>query len=185
MQSKTPNSINILQFCMKKVIFFVCVLLTLSCQDKPKEYSQEQLERIQVIKDSLSENISKRINDELSRDTAGLYLSPIKIVSYKIVESESGRYRNVRLTYKNVSKQKISAIKFSWSGVDAFGDPADLGNSFIKGYGGGFTDDPLSPGKSETSTWEILSRNARKIIFAWPTEVAFDDGTKWELKSDK
>jgi hypothetical protein len=115
-------------------------------------------------------------------DTAGLYLAPVKVLSSRLVQREYSSYKDIRLTYKNVSGKRISAIRFRWYGKTAFNDPADMGNSFQEGFGGGFDDDPLGIGKSTTSEWSILSKNAKKVVLAWPTEVAFEDGTKWELK---
>jgi len=85
------------------------------------------------------------------------------------------------LTYKNVSGKKIEAIRFRWYGEDAFGDPADMGGLFNDGTGGGFDDDPLRPGQTRTSSWDILSSRGKKVKKAWAYEVAFSDGTKWEL----
>jgi hypothetical protein len=60
--------------------------------------------------------------------------------------------------------------------------PADMGSSGLtKGYGGGFDDDPLNPGKSRTSQWSILSGDAKKVVLAWPYEIAFSDGSKWKV----
>jgi hypothetical protein len=72
-------------------------------------------------------------------------------------------------------------MKFAWKGENAFLEPADMGSTYIKGYGGGFDDSTLSPGKTITSTWIILSKDA-KTIDAWPTEVVFQDNTKWLLE---
>lgn len=55
-----------------------------------------------------------------------------------------------------------------------------MGTSMIKGLGGGYTDDILSPGKTDDGEWGILSRDAKKVVAAWVTEVVFEDGTKWK-----
>jgi hypothetical protein len=166
-------------------LVFICFayLLIISCNNTSQEISVEEKLKAIAIKDSIVEDIRKKANDNVFGDTVGLSKSPIKILSYKIVESEGGNYRNIRLSYKNISDKKITAIKFRWKGVDAFGEPADLGNSFAEGYGGGFTDEILRPGKSESGTWEILSRNAKKVTLAWPVEVVFEDGSKWKLNN--
>ena len=70
-----------------------------------------------------------------------------------------------------------------WKGTNAFGEPADLGNSYATGYGGGFTDNELDPGKSSSGVWEILSRDAKELTLAWPIEVIFFDKTNWKLKN--
>jgi len=66
---------------------------------------------------------------------------------------------------------------------DAFGEPADMGYGIVEGFGGGFSDDALGAGKARTGTWEILSSRAKKIILAWPTEVIFSDGIKWDIRN--
>lgn len=150
-------------------------------------------------KDSLENNIAKMINDlpnnieqsvakvreekngvEAKYDTGGLYLAPIKVVSAKFVEKEYSNYKDVALRYKNVSNKIISAVKFKWYGENAFSEPADMGG-LREGWGGGFTDDALRPGKTDYGEWSILSKDGKKILIAYPYEVVFKDGTKWEL----
>jgi len=100
---------------------------------------------------------------------------PVKILSSRPVENDYSSYRDIHLSWKNVSKKTITGIKFRWKGVNAFGDQADVGD------GGGFTDDKLRPGKTDYSEWSILSRDLKKVTKAWAYEVVFEDGTKWEL----
>lgn len=115
-------------------------------------------------------------------DTVGLCNAPIKIMSARLVEREYSNYKDMRLTYKNVSDKPVSAIRFKWYGLNSFNEPADMGSAFSqRGFGGGFTDDRLSPGKSDSGTWEIMSKDGKKVVLAWPYEVAFEDGTKWEI----
>ncbi len=83
---------------------------------------------------------------------------------------------------KNVSKKTISAIRFKWTGINAFGEPADMG--ITNGEGGGFDDDKLRPSKSNSGEWSILSRDLKKVTKAWAYEVVFEDGTKWELNDE-
>ena len=115
-------------------------------------------------------------------DTIGLSLAPIKILKNKLIEKKYSNYKDVCLTYINVSNKTISAIKFSWYGVTALSEPAEMGNSVIKGFGKGVDDNTLRVGKSKTGTWIVSSRNAKNILLAWPTEVVFNDGTKWKTK---
>jgi len=90
---------------------------------------------------------------------------------------------NQELYYKVTfpDKEQVSAIKFAWYGLTAFGEPAEMGSVVLEGYGGGFDDDILRAGKSSTNTWNISSRNAKKIVIAWRKEVVCEDGTKWEI----
>jgi len=112
-------------------------------------------------------------------DTAGHYNSPVKIIASKLTRKAYSNYRSMWLKYKNVSQKKITGIKFSWYGTNAFGDPADMGNPILKGYGGGFTDEDLGSGKTAEGSWNILSSDGKQIILAWPYEIVFSDGTKW------
>jgi hypothetical protein len=70
---------------------------------------------------------------------------------------------------------------FSWYGLNSFGEPADMGTSLVEGFGSGFDDDPIGIGKTRTSTWNILSKDGKKVVLAGPTKVAFSDGSKWKL----
>ncbi len=84
------------------------------------------------------------------------------------------------MSYKNVSGKKISAIRFKWYGENSFDEPADMGG-LKEGWGSGFADDGLRVGATDYGTWSILSRDGKKILIAYPYEVAFADGTKWDL----
>lgn len=153
----------------------------MSCYDRPGRYTADDLSRVATVKDSVSDNIERTIIDEVFGDTLGLYQSPINVKSFKIIKSESGNYRNVKLTYKNNSMKTVTAIKFRWKGLNAFDEPADLGSAFADGYGSGFTDVILKQGKSQTSVWPVLSRDAKELTLAWVTEVVYEDGSKWKL----
>lgn len=132
------------------------------------------------LRDSISEVVNKELAESLI-DTVGLYKSPVKVLSAKLVKKEYSNYRDISLTYKNVSDKTIAAIKFKWYGTNAFGEAADMGNGMVEGFGGGFTDDILRPNRKETSQWSILSRDGKKVVIAWPYEVAFEDGSIWKL----
>ncbi|HUC79780.1 MAG TPA: hypothetical protein VMR70_02655 [Flavisolibacter sp.] len=150
--------------------------------------------------DSLENNVTKSINDlpnsveqtanEIREekhgvgakyDTGGLYLAPVKVLSAKFVTKEYSNYKDISLRYKNVSNKVITAIRFKWYGENAFNEPADMG-ALREGWGGGFTDDALRPGATDYGVWSILSRDGKKVLIAYPYEVFFKDGTKWELK---
>jgi hypothetical protein len=150
-------------------------------------------------KDSAENRISKSINElpnhieeSVTRvreekngigakyDTGGLYLSPIKVVSAKFVTKEYSNYKDISLRFKNVSSKVVTAIRFKWYGENAFNEPADMGG-LREGWGGGFTDDAIRPGASDYGEWSILSKDGKKILIAYPYEVVYKDGTKWEL----
>lgn len=134
--------------------------------------------------DEEADSIVRAKIKEFRFDTAGLSVAPVLILKARMVEKEYSTYKDIALTYKNVSGKKIEAIRFAWYGENAFGEPADMGIGH-DGFGGGFTDDPLKPGKTESGTWSILSRDGKKVILAWPTEVVFEDNTKWMVGIQK
>ncbi len=151
---------------------------------KSENFSEETTDlelkiRAKKITDSLINSVTK----SALIDTIGLFTSPIKVIKYKLYQEEYSNYKNISLTYKNVSKKRIEAIRFRWYGIDAFGEPADMGYGIVEGFGGGFDDDALGAGKARTGSWEILSSRAKKIILAWPIEVIFSDGTKWDIRN--
>lgn len=164
---------------MKNIFLFALVITVafLGCgeskQEKKYEVSQHELDSFQ---NTLKKNA---INNVVSDAMANIKDAPVIVTSYKVVKAEYGNYRNVYLEYKNVSKKKVSAIKFRWYGENAFGDAADIG---YNGIGGGFTEHPLSAGASNDGEWEVLSNNLKKLKSAWVSEVMFADGTKWETK---
>jgi hypothetical protein len=163
--------------------FFILTLYIQSCntQQEPKTKTPEEQAEFNHIKDSIMADVNKTVAVKLS-DTTGIYLAPVKVLEAKIVQEEYSNYRNVYLRWKNVSDKKISSIRFSWYGLNAFGEPADLGNSYSSGLGGGFDDDGLGIGKTSSGTFSILSRDAKKIKYAWANEIAFADGTIWTFR---
>jgi hypothetical protein len=133
-------------------------------------------------KEKYKDSLMRKITKDAIFDTVGLSMAPVKVTKAYLYKEEYSSYRSISLTFKNVSDKKIDAIRFAWYGENSFGEPADMGSSMVEGYGGGFTDRGIKPGQSMSLHWNILSRDGKKVILAWPTEVAFNDGTKWKLK---
>ncbi|MGZ4078709.1 MAG: hypothetical protein ACXVPW_13935, partial [Bacteroidia bacterium] len=129
------------------------------------------------------DSTKKEITNRVYFDTVGVAIGPVKVLKVKMLQREYSTYRDINITYQNVSDKKIAAIKFRWHGENAFGDPADMGG-MERGFGGGFTDSGLKAGKTTNSEWSILSRDGR-TAYAWPTEVVFEDGTKWKSQEVK
>lgn len=170
------------------LLFSGVAIVLYSCNDntyKPTSADSGGItdpERLAFLKDSLRQEIDIKISKSIIPDTAALAKAPVKIISAKVVQQEYSSYKNVHLEWKNVSGKTIDAVRFMWYGENAFGEAADMGG-FQRGIGGGYTDDPLRNGKTEGGTWDVLSRDAKKIILAWPTEVVFSDGTKWKIEN--
>lgn len=163
-----------------KYITLLIILLSVSCTEIKKDQTKES----STIKRDSVTGLTVEEKTSGSSDTVGVYKAPIKVTKAVFFEEEYSNYKSVRLTYTNVSGKVISAVKFKWYGENAFGEPADAGG-FLAGYGSGFMDDKLRPGKTTTGTWSILSRDGKKILRAWAYEVAFEDGTKWALKTEE
>jgi hypothetical protein len=51
-----------------------------------------------------------------------------------------------------------------------------------EGWSGGFSEDALRPGSTDYGEWSIYSKDGKKILIAYPYEVAFSDGTFWKLE---
>jgi hypothetical protein len=134
--------------------------------------------------EKLKDSILKNQFRKRAFDTTGISKSPVIVLNSKFVEKEYSNYKDIQLTYKNVSNKKIQAIRFEWFGENSFGEAADMGSSLLLGEGGGFTDEILSPGRKSTGTWEIFSKDGKKIITARAYEVAFTDGTIWKLRKN-
>ena len=172
---------------MIKLLFIIVIpLLFSSCSNSSSSSTINDTDSINGMtvaewKKNYVDSLTNKMTHDAMFDTAGLYLAPIKVTKAYLYEKEYSNYRDISVTYKNVSSKKIDAVRLRWYGVNAFGDPADMGTSFQQGFGGGFDDDPLGPGKSRTASWSILSRDGKKVVLAWPIEVVFTDGTKWKL----
>lgn len=170
---------------MKKVLLMANAILLSSCIGMNSNQKKDTIDHDSIAHQRLYDSIARDYKRKLPLsiiDTNGLYTAPVKVIKANLIRREYSNYRDIQLTYKNISSKTISAIKFSWFGKDAFGEPADMGSVVMNGLGFGFTDDPLKAGRTETSSWSILSRNGKKVVLAWPIEVAFKDGTNWTLK---
>lgn len=176
---------------MREIFVFISIFLFYSCNPSNNSISTEltQAEKDsfaiakygkseeEVVQDMVKETIKKALFD-----TIGLYKSPIKVLSAKMIEKEYSNYRDISVTFKNVSGKTIEGIRFMWYGETAFKEPADMGMGVYAGFGSGATDRKIRSKKSMTLEWDVSSRNAKKIILAWPYEVVFSDGTTWKLK---
>jgi hypothetical protein len=176
---------------MKRALFIFTIVVLWGCSGLAPE--QRAKDSIRMDSESIAQTgltihqRAQKITDSLVRaikkkalfDTVGLYKAPVKILTAKVVKVEYSNTKNVYLAYKNVSGKTIKGVKFRWYGMNAFDEPADLGDYSNEGFGGGFDDDILRPNKTDSGTWNIYSRDAKKIVLAWPYEVSFSDGSKW------
>jgi hypothetical protein len=147
-----------------KLLFGLSFLLLIGCNNQPKPYTATTEDSLGINNDSDFVALPVKSN---------LETSPVKIISSRPVTTESG-YKDISVTYKNISPKNIAAVRFKWIGLNAFGEPADNGN------GTGSDDQTLLPGKTRTNSWSVSSRDLKKIVTVIPIEVVFEDGTKWE-----
>ena len=166
---------------MKKSIILLSLITTLfSCQNgqnktNPKMSTRDSLEmEIRVQKEL------EKFNESRKWDTVGVKLSGVQIKKAIFFKEEYSNYKSVKLTYKNISGKKIKAIRFRWYGINAFNEPAESGSLTDSGFGGGFDDRSLGIGSTTSGVWSVLSDDGDKIVKAWPTEVIYSDGSKWE-----
>lgn len=169
---------------MTKLLCIIAITV-LSCNNNPQSETDKLIANNQKFIDSVdiarrSDSMTQAVIKDALFDTAGISQAPVKVLSAKLVTQEYSNNKDIRLAWKNVSGKKVAAIRFKWYGLNAFGEPADMGGSaIIKGIGGGFADRSLSPGKTDSGEWSIMSSDGKKVVLAWPYEVAFEDGTKW------
>ena len=162
---------------MKKLLV---VLLLASCNSGDVKPTFADTIKREQMKDSIIKKVYEDANSNaLKQDTINAKEAPVKITSSKVLDGETGRV--IWVFYKNVSKKKITAIRFKWYLVNAFNEPIDNGNSMIKGFDGGYSETELLPGKTENSEWDV-PHTAKKAIATYPTEVAFADGSNWKIK---
>lgn len=172
---------------MKIKILLLIILISTSCINKSKtnhlaihnEISYKQTEKKDKPEEKLTytDSIKKSFLDTLNTKE-----SPILIISSKLSKTQYSDHKDIRLTYKNLTKKSIKAIKFEWYCENAFEKPASGRNFFIKGKSEGTSSHLLKPKETRSQAWEDFSTDANKIIKARVYFVMFSNGTKWELK---
>jgi hypothetical protein len=159
---------------MKEILTFIILLGIFSCDiNEPKKLEDYSLEeQIEIRK--ISDGYIDKAKEKNAMDSTGQSNSPIKVLKYRLIShNEYSNYKDIELTFKNISDKKIVGIKFHWYCKNVFGEVADNGDS------GGFTDKSISPNKTMTLQWEMLSKDAKKIKNVKVIEVVFEDETKW------
>jgi hypothetical protein len=166
-----------------KILYLSSVFLFCSCGGpEPEKETVTALEA--YLEAARADSLYQAGSAQRAADTSGLYASPVTILSARIDKPKLENHRGVFLRYKNVSTKTVSAVRFRWQGITAFGKPADFTASVAPGVGSGQDDEPIKPGKISEGLWSGVSYQADKIIKAWPIEVAFADGSRWELKKE-
>jgi hypothetical protein len=169
---------------LKLMMMLFIVIMSTSCKNGPENTTDEiKLDYLDSLK--MEREAQERLDEfrtSLNWDTVGIHESGLIITDARFYKEQYSNYKSVKLKYKNVSGKRIKAIRFKWYGIDSFGDPTDCGRLTEIGFGGGFDDSGLGIGQSTYGIWSVYNQGGDKIVKAWPTEIAFEDGTKW--KSD-
>lgn len=166
---------------MKYILISFFAIVTGCNQNKITQAADIESDTAAMFVKTSTADIVSSINEVGKEDTAGLYLAPVKVISSRLIKKEYSNYKDIGLTYKNVSEKQIAGIRFKWYGKNTFNEPADMGG-IIEGFGSGFTETKLRPGKTTNSQWDIFSKDGKTITLAYAYEVAFEDGTLWKLK---
>lgn len=168
---------------MKTKILTLIILILVSCTNQNKtsnlaihnkaSYKQIEPQNILTPSDSLKKSFTETLNTDES---------PVQIISSKLSDTQYSDHKDIKLTYKNVSKKSIKAIKFEWYCENALEKPASGRFFFVKGKSEGYSDILLKPKETRSQIWEDFSTDANKIIKARVHFVMFSNGTNWELK---
>lgn len=143
--------------------------------EKPKfeqHTSQDLTIKNKNKKDSIKELFANNKNE---------YKSPIKILSSRLLPNQYSNHKDIKITYKNVTKKDIKAIKLEWYCENSFNQPAHGKFFYIQGKSTENVTELLRAGSSQSQVWEDFSTDANKIIKARAFYVMFTDNTTWEL----
>lgn len=169
---------------MKTISLLIITILLFNC-NKPKQVSNNYTKN---KKQHLAEsnNISKDSSDFYKKDSIKenkIETHDIKIIRATIRESSYSDHKDIEIIFKNTGKKTIKAIKFEWSCVNSFDEPAS-GKYF---YGEGNYQEKsailLKPGQTQTEYWEDFSTDADKVTKIKATYIVYTDGTKWKLNN--
>jgi len=169
---------------MKKIILAFIILILISCTNKKSNKPEPIIQENNSSKNT-EENKEEKIIDSVKHnflDTQKNKNSPVKIISATLLNNQYSDHKDIKLTYKNITRKNIKAIKFEWYCENAFDKPASGQFFFVKGITRGHTDILLKSRRVESKIWEDFSTDAYTIIAARAYYVVFADGTKWELK---
>ena len=157
------------------ILFFNCTKQKHASHNYTKNKEQHLTDNNNILKDS-SHFYKKDSAKENKIET-----HDIKIIRATIRESSYSDHKDIEIVFKNTSKKTIKAIKFEWSCVNSFDEPAN-GKYF---YGEGNYKEKstilLKPGQTQTEYWEDFSTDADKVTKIKATYIVYTDGTKWQL----
>ncbi|MFH6968530.1 hypothetical protein [Flavobacterium sp. FlaQc-28] len=170
---------------MKRTLLVFIILTLISCTNKKSNKPETNTSKNNLIKPIEGEKEAKptdSIKDNFLK-TQKNKNSPIKIISATLLKNQYSNHKDIKLTYKNITKKNIKAIKFEWYCENVFDEPASGQFFFVKGVTRKHTESLLKSRETESKIWEDFSTDANIIIAARAYYVVFSDGTKWQLNS--
>lgn len=181
---KTNRKKNIAN-CQKKIskvwtITLLILFAAISCNRANIKESATHKQTFSLAEEKIQEPISDTLKQNFL-NTTNIQNSPVKIISSKLLKNQYSEHKDIELIYKNVSKKKITAIRFEWYCENAFNKPANGKFFFVKGKAEGYTNKALKTKESRSEIWEDFSTDAKTIISARAYFVSFSDGTNWKL----
>jgi hypothetical protein len=159
----------------KQIIFLLFVVL-LSCNSKPTK-------KLPVINKMRKTSIDTTHKDPLEGllDTVGLYKSPIKLISFKIITQQKSKV--LRVFYKNVANKSLCAAGFGFLIINSHNKPAKPGNTVSINFDGCGVYEEVKA--KESAYFDFTNFKYDNVLTMWPVEVDFMDGKRWALKKDK
>jgi hypothetical protein len=155
---------------MFKQIIFILIMGLLSCNSKPtkKLPVTNEIGKTSKDKDPLVGLI----------DTVGLYKSPIKLISFKIIHQKKSNV--LRVFYKNTANKSLCAAGFKFLITDSHNKPAKPGNTVSINFNGCGVYEEIKA--RESTHFDFTNFEFNKVLMVWPVEVEFMDGKRWALK---
>ncbi|MET3029055.1 hypothetical protein ABXT06_20430 [Flavobacterium sp. UW10123] len=110
--------------------------------------------------------------------------SCIKIIKAKLVKNHYSNHKDIEITYKNLGKKNIKAIKFEWFCLNSFNEPAHGRHFYGEGRFRENSTELIKSNETKTQYWEDFSTDANEIIKTRAYYIVYQDGTIWELVED-
>ncbi len=160
---------------MKIISLLIITILFLNCNN-PKHIGENYIKNKQLLDTNSIDTIltQNKIYEEIIKEN-----SDIKIIKARLSKNPYSDHKDIYITFKNLSKKPIKAIKFEWFCINSFDEPAN-GKYF---YGQGRYKEKyvnlIKPGEIQTEHWEDFSTDASKITKIRAYYIVYTDGSKW------
>ncbi|WP_433833014.1 hypothetical protein [Flavobacterium anhuiense] len=166
---------------MKTTFFLITIVLFVNCSN-PKKADDNLITN--KNKTSHTQKDSNFLNQNDSTKKSTLSNTDIKILKATIVKNPYSEHKDIQIVFKNRSKKTIKAIKFEWSCINSFDEPANGKYFYAEGKYREKSVRLIKPKEIQTQLWEDFSTDANKITQIQATYIVYMDGTKWKLHKD-